>query len=162
MPGGAVALYVAVANRTGCCRASEVVDLRRGFRWQRVGASIAVHPPRFYTVVQFSLEYASSSCPAAISAVTIVLVFLEEKDTELFRTAMRCLSRQVPSDAEVPVVARPPANGWRKPRAFENQVISAYKRWYGFVHMMEYISYQQWCFLNGGWRVFDVTHLKKR
>lgn len=125
---------VLAANVSGLCRrglaAGEVT-----FTGQKVGASIAVHPPRFYAVAQLLEEYVT--CPAAVEALRLFLVFSSEEDVVLFRAALRCLNPTVPNEPFVPVVVKEPWDGWRKPSGFENQFVAAYKKWFGVMHMLD-------------------------
>jgi hypothetical protein len=128
----------AVSNGTGLCVYGRPAGLGMSFTGQKVAASIAVHPPRFYAIVQLLEEYVS--CPAAVSALGLFLVFSSEQDVELFRAAAQCLNPAVPHNAYTPVVVRAPKAGWKKPSGFENQFIAAYKKWYGIAHMMDLAS----------------------
>ncbi|CAK0885037.1 unnamed protein product [Prorocentrum cordatum] len=139
--GASPALSAAAAARH--CRAPAAGEAapapmaaQRGSR--AVGASIAVHPPRFYAVAQFLRELAA--CPAAAAALRVFLVFSERADLELFGAALRCLEPDVPVDIWEPVVADAPLTGKRvvgKFGMFESQFVAAYKKWYGIAHMMD-------------------------
>lgn len=58
-------------------------------------------------------------------------------DRELFLTTLRCLHPDVPTDSFIPVIAEEPAGGWGREAGTRNQMIAAYKKWWGIVFMMD-------------------------
>lgn len=104
-------------------------------RRQSVGASIAVHPPKFYAVGHFLNEWAG--CPAAMEALGIYLVFSSGRDLELFKRTQECMNPGLPHELWTPVVSMEPAGGWMHPGGAGNQMIAAYKKWHGVAHMMD-------------------------
>jgi len=99
-----------------------------------VGASIAVHPPKFYAVAKFLEQFAS--CPGATASLRVFLVFSSRGDLRLFREALACLVPGVPSNLWEPVVALTPRGGWRL-QGTGHQITAAYKKWHGIAHMLD-------------------------
>lgn len=96
-----------------------------------IGASIAVHPPKFYAAARLLNEWAS--CPEAYKALAIFLVFTQKEDLELFRQAQECMNPGMPHELWTGVVAKTPKKGWSS----NGQVIAAYKKWSGLTFMMD-------------------------
>merc|ERR1712151_1447858 len=77
-----------------------------------------------------------ASCPAAFAALAVNLVFSSEDDKKLFMEAQACMGG-VPESEWSAVVAATPVGGWTSSAGSGNQVISAYKKWYGIWHMAD-------------------------
>eukprot|EP00931_Biecheleriopsis_adriatica_P081745 TRINITY_DN5509_c1_g2_i1.p1 TRINITY_DN5509_c1_g2~~TRINITY_DN5509_c1_g2_i1.p1 ORF type:complete len:469 (-),score=116.74 TRINITY_DN5509_c1_g2_i1:75-1376(-) len=101
---------------------------------RKVGASIAVHPPKFYALVMFLTEW--MTCLAAFQAMSIYVVFQHKHDLKLFREAIDCLSPGLP-EYWVPIVAKTPKDGWWHNKGLGNQYTAAYKKWYGLLAMID-------------------------
>jgi len=99
-----------------------------------VGASIAVHPPKFYAAAKFLEQFAS--CPGATASLRVFLVFTDSRDLRLFHEALACLAPDLPSDLWKPVVALRPKTGWLL-HGGGAQITAAYKKWHGIVHMLD-------------------------
>lgn len=89
-------------------------------------------PPHFHFVGRFLEEYAS--CPGAVAALSVFLVFSFEEDASLFRESMGCLHPTVPADAWTALVPIAPVVDWQKK---DKQFITAFKKFYGIAHMMD-------------------------
>lgn len=100
----------------------------------QVGASIALHPPKFYAAAVFLEQYAA--CPAARAAFSVYIVFTSQHDLQLFQAGLDCFSPYVPADAWTPVVAKSPKLGWNR-YINRDQAIAAYKKWHGITYMMD-------------------------
>ena len=101
----------------------------------KFGASIALHPPKFYAAAMFLEQYVA--CPGAVQAMSVFLVFSSEKHMRIFQEAVACLAPQVPQDAWYNVVAYDPKGGWPRSVGVSNQIIAAYKKWHGIMYMMD-------------------------
>jgi len=100
----------------------------------RVGASIALHPPKFWAVGHLLSQW--YNCPAAREAMSVFVIFWGEKDLELFRKGMAQRHPHVPADAWYGVVCDvPEVPGHRG--GVSGQIISAWKKWYGITYMMD-------------------------
>lgn len=97
---------------------------------RKIGASVAVHPPKFWAVAMFLHDW--MKCPGAFEAMNVYLVFSHQKDLDLFREAMNCISPDFP-ELWTPVVAQTPEHGW--PGNFQN--LAAFKKYYGLAAMMD-------------------------
>jgi len=101
-------------------------------RPQRVAAGVAVHPPKFYGVGRLLAEWAS--CPAAVQAMSIFLVFSEQSDLELFKRAQECLNPNVPHSLWTGVVSN---KQLAKGAGGNKQDIAAWKKWHSIAAMMD-------------------------
>lgn len=102
---------------------------------RKVGLSMALHPPKFYSAAKFLEQY--SACAGAWENLGVYIVFTSKEDLQMFREAMACISPDVPEDAFVPVLALVPIGGWKRPTGAANQMIAAYKKWHGLAAMMD-------------------------
>lgn len=122
------------------CRPPSVVprpsaeSLRRG-RPPKVALSMALHSRKFHSAGTWLQQY--SSCPGAVAHLAVIIVFTDEEEMSLFKQALGCAFPDVPSDAWTGIVAYTPAVGWGWAVGTQNQIIAAYKKWFGIVHMMD-------------------------
>mmetsp|Transcript_71690 Transcript_71690/g.205748 ORF Transcript_71690/g.205748 Transcript_71690/m.205748 type:complete len:512 (-) Transcript_71690:68-1603(-) len=107
----------------------------RGDTYPKVGASITLHSPKYHAAGKWLDQY--SSCPGAVVAMSVLVVFTSEAEMTLFRQSLACIYPDVPEDAWTGVVALPPYSGWKTPAGAANQLIAAYKKWFGIAHMMD-------------------------
>eukprot|EP00439_Symbiodinium_sp_Y106_P031680 s2845_g3.t2 len=104
-----------------------VLDLiSRGVK-RKVAASIAVHPPKYYALVSFLMEW--MRCPAAFEAMSIYVVFQFKQDLKLFRETLDCVAPGTP-ELWVPIIASEPKKGWMKAVGLGNQFIAAFKKYW--------------------------------
>lgn len=98
----------------------------------RIGASIAVHPPKFPLLARFLEQLAA--CPAAHEAMSVFPVFASVEDRDVF---VRKLGEVSPgTDSKIrftPVVASVPPFV----TAAGDQFIAAWKKWFGISYMMD-------------------------
>lgn len=97
----------------------------------KVGASIAVHPPKFYAASFFLADWAS--CDAARENLAVFLVFSSTDDLELFKRAQECMNPGLPHGLWTPVVSNKLLRG-------DDQSISAFKKWLGIANMMDILD----------------------
>eukprot|EP00930_Biecheleria_cincta_P082271 TRINITY_DN72031_c0_g1_i1.p1 TRINITY_DN72031_c0_g1~~TRINITY_DN72031_c0_g1_i1.p1 ORF type:complete len:552 (+),score=94.13 TRINITY_DN72031_c0_g1_i1:122-1777(+) len=119
---------------------------------RRIGASIAVHPPKYYALAMFLHDW--MSCPAAFEAMNIYVVFQFQKDLNLFREAMSCISPGFP-ELWTPVIARTPKRGWYQNVGLGNQYTAAYKKYYGIAAMMDIGNEEYGLMLDSEISVYD-------
>merc|ERR1740129_120484 len=99
-----------------------------------VGASIAVHPPKFYAVSRFLEQW--FECPAAVAAMSLHIVFSDERDLKIFREVHSKVRHRVPDKAWRAVVANVPLD--LQIEATETiQNLAAWKKWYGIAHLLD-------------------------
>lgn len=119
---------------------------------RKIGASIAVHPPKYYALAMFLHDW--MSCPAAFEAMNVYVVFQYQKDLNLFREAMNCISPGFP-ELWTPVISRTPKRGWYQNRGLGNQYTAAYKKYYGLAAMMDIGSEEYGLMLDSEISVYD-------
>eukprot|EP00933_Yihiella_yeosuensis_P020050 TRINITY_DN16174_c0_g1_i1.p1 TRINITY_DN16174_c0_g1~~TRINITY_DN16174_c0_g1_i1.p1 ORF type:complete len:573 (-),score=122.94 TRINITY_DN16174_c0_g1_i1:216-1910(-) len=126
---------------------------------RKVGAAIAVHPPKFYAVAQLLMDW--MSCRAAFQAISVYLVFISEKDLAMFREAQQCVT---PGLAELwtPVISKTPTMGWMKSAGVGNQYVAAYKKWYGIAAIMDFgVKEEYGLMLDSEVTIYDL-HIRAR
>jgi len=94
-----------------------------------VTAVITVHPPKFFYAARFLQRWAA--CPAAREALNVDIVFSNEQDKALFEKGLENAEPRVPNGLWTPVVASIPAS------ARGDQFVSAWKKWYGLLRLMD-------------------------
>lgn len=113
--------------------AGETLAHRRPER-PRIGASVALHPPKFSFVARFLEQW--YLCEPARRSMDMYVVFWGDKDASLFKKGMAKLHPQVPADSWKAVVSEVPEFASR-PGGVSNQIIAAWKKWYGITYMMD-------------------------
>lgn len=96
-----------------------------------VGASIAVHPPKFALLARFL--YAYSRCLPAQHALSLFVVFSSDEDLQAFQEKLGQKYPEVKADLWTRLVVTIP----KRLVASGDQVISAWKKWYGVAYMMD-------------------------
>jgi len=125
---------------------------------RKVGASIAVHPPKFYALANFLHDWIR--CPAAFEALSLWVVFISQKDLILFREALQCISPGFP-ELWNPVVAQAPKHGWMRQAGSGNQYIAAYKKYAGIAAIMDRGEEEYGLMLDAEISIYDM-HTKAR
>lgn len=97
----------------------------------RVAAVVAVHPPKFAFAARFLQRLAA--CPPATKALSVHLVFSDDVDFGLFQKGMARADPPVPAILWTPVVANLP----EKVKSSQAQMLSAWKKWFGILHLMD-------------------------
>lgn len=100
----------------------------------KVGASIAVHEPKFPFVSRFLEQW--YACEPARRSMDMYIIFWGEKDAALFKKGMQKFYPNVAEGSWTAVIADVPAHA-AAPSGVRDQIIASWKKWYGITYMMD-------------------------
>eukprot|EP00440_Ansanella_granifera_P012807 gb/GFBE01013910.1/.p1 GENE.gb/GFBE01013910.1/~~gb/GFBE01013910.1/.p1 ORF type:complete len:407 (+),score=83.29 gb/GFBE01013910.1/:1-1221(+) len=109
-----------------------------GDRVPKIGASIAVHPPKFPMLARFLEQRAA--CPAAREAMSVFAVFSSQKDLDTFKLGLEELAPNVPGEGTAAEFGGWTAVVGEVPEGIKSlgdQKIAAWKKFYGLAAMMD-------------------------
>lgn len=90
-----------------------------------------MHPPKFSYVARFLHSYAA--CPAALAALSVFVVFADDRDQAAFEGNLTRMFPELSRGVWTAVNADVPSST----RGKGDQMVAAWKKWYGVAYMMD-------------------------